>query len=54
MGGIVLVVHLGYIHHRTYVANSAENKSICEVPKYVINTRSHCPKLMKFMNELPK
>ena len=33
---------------------SIENKSFCEVPKYVINTRPHCPKLMKFMDELPK
>ena len=28
--------------------SSVENKSFCEVPKYVINTRPHCPKLMKF------
>ena len=34
--------------YRTCMANSAENKSFCEVPKYVINTRPHCPKLMKF------
>ena len=26
----------------------------CEEPKYVKITRPHCPKLMKFMNELPK
>ena len=25
-----------------------KKKSFCEVPKYVINTRPHCPKLMKF------
>ena len=41
-------------YYPTCMANSAENKSFCEVPKYVINTRSHCPKLMKFMDELPK
>ena len=27
------------------MANSAENKSFCELPKYVINTRPHCPKV---------
>ena len=32
----------------TCMASSAENKSFCEVPKYVINTRPRCPKLMKF------
>jgi hypothetical protein len=31
------------------MANAAENKSFCEVLKYVINTRPHCPKLMNFM-----
>ena len=36
------------LQYRTCMANSAENKSFCEVPKYVINTRPHCPKLMKF------
>ena len=25
-----------------------QNKSFCEVLKYVINTRSNCPKLMKY------
>ena len=51
---------IGYYHdgnkskYRTCMANLAENKSFCEVPKYVINTRPHCPKLMKFMDELPK
>ena len=25
-----------------------KNKSFCEMPNYVINTRPHCPKLMKF------
>ena len=40
--------------YRTCMANSEENKSFCEVPKYVLNTRPHCPKLIKFMNELPK
>ena len=34
--------------YRTCMAGSAENKSFCEVPKYVINTLPHCPKLMKF------
>ena len=38
----------GILWYRTYMASSAENKSFCEVPKYVINTRPHCPKLMKF------
>ena len=42
------------IVYRMCMANLAENKSFCEVPKYVINTRPHCPKLMKFMDELPK
>ena len=42
----------GYYH--TCMASSAENKSFCDVLKYVINTRSHCPKLMKFINELSK
>ena len=38
-----------YIYtYRTCMASSAENKSFYEVPKYVINTRPHCPKLMKF------
>ena len=37
----------------TCMASSAEYKSFCEVPKYVINTRPHCPKLMKFMDEFP-
>ena len=41
-------------YYRTYMASSAENKSFCEVLKYVITTRPHCPKLMKFMNLLPK
>ena len=40
--------------YRTCMAISVENKSFCEVPKYVINTRPHYPKLMKFMDELPK
>ena len=35
-------------YYRTCMANSAENKSFCEVPKYVINTRPHYPQLMKF------
>ena len=33
---------------RTYMASSVENRSSCELSKYVINTRPHCPKLMKF------
>ena len=41
-------------YYRTCMASSAENKSFREVLKYVINTRSHCPKLMKFINELSK
>ena len=40
------VLHVGY--YRTCMASSAENKSLLEVPKYVINTRPHCPKLIKF------
>ena len=36
------------IDTRTCMASSAKNKSFCEVPKYVINTRPHNPKLMKF------
>ena len=34
--------------YRTCMANSAENESFYKVPKYLINTRPHCPKLMKF------
>ena len=34
--------------YRSCMATSAEKKSFCEVPKYAINIRSHCPKLMKF------
>ena len=41
------LLHINYLYYRTYMANSAENKSFCEVPKYVINTRPHWPKLMK-------
>ena len=33
------------------MASLAVNKSFCAVPKYVINTRLHCLKLLKFMNE---
>ena len=35
-------------YYRTCMANSAKYKSFCEVPKHLINTRPHCPKLMKF------
>ena len=35
-------------YYRTWMTSSAKTKSFCEVPKYVINTRPHCPKLMKF------
>ena len=35
-------------NYRTCMASSVENRSFCEVPKYVINTRPHCLKLMKF------
>ena len=37
-----------YDNYRACMGSSAENKSFCEVPKYVINTRPHYPKLMKF------
>ena len=43
-----------HLLYRTCKASSAENKSFCDVPKYVINTTPHCPNLMKFMDELPK
>ena len=49
----VLFIKLTF-NYPTCMANSAENKSFCEVPKYVINTRPHCPMLVKFMDELPK
>ena len=39
--------HVGIQYH-TCMANSTENKSFCEVPKYVINTRPHCPKLINY------
>ena len=35
--------------YRTCMASSAENKSFCELSKYVINTRPHCPQLIKIL-----
>ena len=61
MGGLKIVLSktnetgdTKYNTYRTCMASLAKNKSFCEVPKFVINTRPHCPKLMKFMDELPK
>ena len=55
MGGGHALLACGFqsIYH-TCMASSAKNKSFCEVLKYVKNTRPHCPKLMKFMDVLPK
>ena len=35
-------------HYHTCMARLTENKSFCEVPKYVINTRPDCSKLTNF------
>ena len=39
---------MDFLDYRTRMAILVENKSFCEVLKYVINTRPHCPELMKF------
>ena len=38
----------GRLDYRTCMASLVKYKSFCEVPKYVINARSYCPKLMQF------
>ena len=45
---VSLTKHYYELEYCTCMASLTENKSFCEVRKYVINTRSHCPKLMKF------
>ena len=47
VGGKSPIILKEFIEYRMCMAISGEYKSVCEVPKCMINTRPHCPELMK-------